>query len=62
MALRRNFHPHPEVARLQRKADQEDEMGCLASQDGDRPAAKAHFDKAKEYRQQAREIADCLGD
>jgi len=37
--------------RLMRKADQSDEMGCLALNDGDKTDAKRHFAFAKRCRE-----------
>jgi hypothetical protein len=43
------------VERCLRKSDQESEMGSLAAADGDKPAAKLHFENSKLWRQRAQE-------
>ena len=47
----------PEIARMQRKRDQEWEMAGLARADGDMAAAQRHTEAAREW---ARKIAEAL--
>lgn len=56
MSIRRVFSDNLELARLQRKADQESELGCMALQDGDKEDANKHFTKMKEYQKQYKEL------
>lgn len=62
MAIRRNFlSDNPEYVRLMRKSDQESEMGSMAHSDGDKVDADRHFQKSREYAEQARELLASLG-
>lgn len=38
-----------------KKADRESEMGSMAAAEGDKEAAKRHFEKMHEYNRRARE-------
>jgi hypothetical protein len=54
MAIKRNYSSVPEIARLQRKFDQESELMCLALQDNDKTGAEEHRRRVEEYREQLR--------
>jgi hypothetical protein len=56
MGIRVNYSKDPEIARLQRKRDQEFELAGCARHDSDKVDEMRHLEKAEEYKQQIKEF------